>query len=82
MIHGPAAVSNSRYDRPNVSPVKKPRLAASQMQWWCIAWPGVCEEAQRPAGELDRHAVAASSTIRSASTGTSVPYERSISSAP
>ena len=27
MIQGPAAVSNSRYDRPKVSPVKKPRLA-------------------------------------------------------
>ena len=29
----PADVSNSRYDRPKVSPVKKPRERSSQMQW-------------------------------------------------
>ena len=33
MIHAPKGVSNSRYDRPKVSPVKTLRLAASQMQW-------------------------------------------------
>ena len=31
--NAPRSVSNSRYDRPKVSPVKKPRLVSSQMQW-------------------------------------------------
>ena len=50
MIQAPRAVSNSRYDRPKVSPVKKLRLRSSQMQWWCIAWPGVSRNSSgRPA---------------------------------
>jgi hypothetical protein len=81
MIHGPEAVSKSRYDRPNVSPVKKPRLALSQMQWWCIAWPGVCRNCSgRPASSIVMPSCVV--TIRAGSTGTRVPYERSISSAP
>ena len=60
MIQGPAAVSKSRYDRPNVSPVKKPRLRRVPDAVVVHRVAGRVEEDERPAGELDRHAVAAS----------------------
>jgi len=72
MIQAPLAVSKSRYDRPNVSPVKNARVAASQMQWWCIAWPGVWRNCSgRPASSIVMPSCVV--TMRSLATGTSVP---------
>ena len=57
MIQAPAAVSNSRYDRPKVSPVKKPAAALVPDAVVVPRVAGRVEELQRPAGELERHAV-------------------------
>ena len=80
IIQGPAAVSKSRYDRPKVSPVKKPRLARPRCSGGARVAGGVDED-ERAAGELERMP---SRLERHARPGpaTSVPYERSISAAP
>ena len=77
----PRGVSNSRYDRPKVSPVNTPRLRSSHTQWWWRAWPGVSSSLSgRPARSISKPS--ALSSTRPAGTGSTVPIERCTSSAP